>query len=142
MNQRGKKMFHEIPKLDKKGLREFGLLTGGLVALLFGFILPLLWGHHLPLIPWIIAGVLASLAILIPQSLSPIYQGWMRVGQVLAWVNSRIILGLIFFLIVTPMAIIMKLIKRDPLNRKFEIRLESYRVSSQIKNKVSMEKPY
>ncbi|WP_009543765.1 SxtJ family membrane protein [Crocosphaera subtropica] len=135
-------MFHEIPKLDKKGLREFGLLTGGLVALLFGFILPLLWGHHLPLIPWIIAGVLASLAILIPQSLSPIYQGWMRVGQVLAWVNSRIILGLIFFLIVTPMAIIMKLIKRDPLNRKFEIRLESYRVSSQIKNKVSMEKPY
>jgi hypothetical protein len=135
-------MFHEIPKLDKKGLREFGLLTGGIIALLFGLILPLLWGHNLPLIPWIIAGVLMSLGLVIPNSLAPIYQGWMRVGQVLAWINSRIILGIIFFIIVTPMALIMRIIKRDPLNRKFEFRLETYRISSQIKNKVSMEKPY
>ena len=135
-------MFYEIPTLDKKGLREFGLLTGGIIALLFGLILPLLWGHSLPLIPWIIAGVLGSLALLIPQSLAPIYQGWMRVAQVLAWVNSRIILGIIFFIIVTPMGLIMKIMKRDPLQRKFEFRLESYRVSSQIKNKLSMEKPY
>ena len=135
-------MFYEIPKLDKRGLGDFGLLTGAIIALLFGLILPLLWGHDLPLIPWIIAGALVSLGLFIPNSLAPIYQGWMRVAQVLAWVNSRLILGLIFFLIVTPMALIMKIIKRDPLNRKFEFRLESYRVSSQIKNKLSMEKPY
>ncbi|WP_107669014.1 SxtJ family membrane protein [Cyanothece sp. BG0011] len=135
-------MFHEIPKLDKKGLREFGLITGGMIALLFGLLLPLLWGHSLPLIPWIIAAVLGSLGLLIPQSLAPIYQGWMRVAQVLAWVNSRVILGLIFFIIVTPMGLFMKLIKRDPLTRKFEFRSETYRVSSQIKNKLSMEKPY
>ena len=36
----------------------------------------------------------------------------------------------------------MKIIKRDPLKRKFEFRLGTYRVSSQIKNKLSMEKPY
>ncbi len=135
-------MFHEITKLDTKGLREFGLLTAGIIALLFGLVLPLLWGHNLPLIPSIIAVILAILALFIPQSLGPIYQGWMRVAQVLAWVNSRLILGLIFFIIVTPMAIIMKIIKRDPLNRKFKFRLETYRVSSQIKNKISMEKPY
>ena len=35
-------MFQEIPKLDKKGLREFGLITGGFIALLFGLLLPLL----------------------------------------------------------------------------------------------------
>ncbi|MDJ0662262.1 MAG: SxtJ family membrane protein [Crocosphaera sp.] len=135
-------MFHEIPKLDKKGLGDFGLLMATFIALVFGLILPLLWGHNLPLFPWIIAGILAVLALLIPRSLAPIYQGWMRVAQVLAWINSRFILGLIFFLIVTPMALIMKIIKRDPLKRKFEFRLETYRVSSQIKNKVSMEKPY
>ena len=135
-------MFYEIPKLDKKGLREFGLLTAGIIALLFGLLLPLLWGHNLPLIPSIIAGTLAILSLFIPQSLRPIYQGWMRVAQVLAWVNSRLILGLIFFIIVTPMAIIMKIIKRDPLKRKFQFRLETYRVSSQIKNKFTMEKPY
>ena len=115
-------MFQEIPKLDKKGLREFGLITGGFIALLFGLLLPLLWGHQLPLIPWIIAIVLVILSLLIPQSLAPIYQGWMRVSQVLAWVNNRLILGIIFFIIVTPMALIMKIIKRDPLKRKFEFR--------------------
>ena len=135
-------MFQEIPKLDKKGLREFGLMTGGFIALLFGLLLPLLWGHDLPLIPWIIAGSLAFLSLFIPQSLAPIYQGWMKVAQVLAWVNNRLILGLIFFIIVTPMALIMKIIKRDPLTRQFEFRLETYRVSSKIKNKLSMEKPY
>ena len=135
-------MFNEIPKLDRKGLGDFGLLTGAIIALLFGLILPLLWGHNLPLLPWIIAVVLVSLSLLIPQCLSPIYQGWMRIAQVLAWINNRVILGIIFFLIVIPMALIMKIIKRDPLNRKFEFRLETYRVSSQIKNKVSMEKPY
>ncbi|MDJ0508025.1 MAG: SxtJ family membrane protein [Crocosphaera sp.] len=135
-------MFHAIPKLDKKGLREFGLLTGAMIALLFGLILPLLWRYDLPLIPWIIGGVSVSLALFIPNSLAPIYQGWMKVSQVLAWVNSSVILGLIFFLIVTPMALIMKIINRDALKRKFEIRLETYRISSQTKSKVSMEKPY
>lgn len=135
-------MFQKIPKLDKKGLRKFGLMTGVVIALLFGLLLPLLWGHSLPLIPWIIAGSLAFLSLFIPQSLVPIYQGWMKVAQVLAWVNNRLILGLIFFIIVTPMALIMKIIKRDPLTRKFEFRLETYRVSSKIKNKLSMEKPY
>ncbi|MDJ0581839.1 SxtJ family membrane protein [Crocosphaera sp.] len=135
-------MFQKIPKIDKKGLREFGLMTGVFIALLFGLLLPLLWGHNLPLIPWVIAGSLVILSLFIPQSLAPIYQGWMRVAQVLAWVNNRLILGIIFFIIVTPMALIMKIIKRDPLTRQFEFRLETYRVSSKIKNKLSMEKPY
>ena len=135
-------MFQEIPKLDKKRLREFGLMTGAFIALLFGLLLPLLWGHDLPLIPWIIAGSLAFLSLFIPQSLAPIYQGWMKVAQVLAWVNNRLILGIIFLIIVTPMALIMKIIKRDPLKRKFEFSAGTYRISSQIKNKLSMEKPY
>ena len=135
-------MFQEIPKLDKKRLREFGLMTGAFIALLFGLLLPLLWGHDLPLIPWIIAGSLAFLSLFIPQSLAPIYQGSMKVAQVLAWVNNRLILGIIFLIIVTPMALIMKIIKRDPLKRKFEFSAGTYRISSQIKNKLSMEKPY
>ncbi|MGK7953884.1 MAG: SxtJ family membrane protein [Crocosphaera sp.] len=135
-------MFHEIPKLDKKGLGDFGLLTGAIIALSFGLIIPLLWGHDLPLTPWIISGVLVSLSLSIPQSLAPVYQGWMRIAQVLAWINNRLILGIIFFIIVTPMGLIMKIIKRDPLKRKFEFKLETYRISSQIKKKLSMEKPY
>jgi hypothetical protein len=43
-------MSDEIKKLDKKGLRDFGLLIGGLIAVLFGLAVPLLRRHSLPLV--------------------------------------------------------------------------------------------
>lgn len=135
-------MFYKIPKLDKKELRHFGLLTGTIVAGLFGFVMPLILGHKLPLIPWLITGVLYGLATFLPQYLQPFYNNWMKVTQILAWINTRIILGIIFFLIVTPMAFIMRLVNRDSMTNKFDSSLETYRISSIIKDRVSMEKPY
>jgi hypothetical protein len=132
----------ENKKLTIKELREFGLLTGGIIAGLFGLILPLIRGHSLPLIPWIIAVVLAGLAIILPKSLDPIYRVWMKIGLALGWVNSRIILSIVFFIILTPMALIMKLLKRDTMIRKFDFQVETYRISSKINPSSGMEKPY
>ena len=129
-------------KLTIKELREFGLLTGGIIAGLFGLILPLIKGHSLPIIPWVIGIVLVGLAIFLPKSLDPIYRVWMKIGLALGWVNSRIILSIVFFLILTPMAFIMKLLKRDTMARKFDFQVESYRVSSKVHPNSGMEKPY
>lgn len=129
-------------KLTIKELREFGFLTGGIIAGLFGLILPLIKGHSLPIIPWIIAIVLAGLAIFLPKSLDPVYGIWMKIGLALGWVNSRIILSIVFFIILTPMALIMKLLKRDTMARSFDFQVESYRVSSKIYPSSGMEKPY
>ncbi|XTZ10104.1 MAG: SxtJ family membrane protein [cyanobacterium endosymbiont of Rhopalodia yunnanensis] len=135
-------MSYEIPKLNRKELRRFGLLTGTIISGLFGLVMPLILGHKLSLTPWIITGVMYGLATFIPQSLDPIYNNWMKVTQVLAWINTRIILGLIFFFIVTPMAFIMRLFNRDPMKNKFNPSLKTYRILSFIKEKNSMEKPY
>ncbi|MGP0129287.1 MAG: SxtJ family membrane protein [cyanobacterium endosymbiont of Rhopalodia musculus] len=134
-------MSYKIPKLNRKELRRFGLLTGTIISGLFGLVMPLISGDKLPLTPWIITGVMYGLATFIPQSLDPIYNNWMKVTQVLAWINTRIILGLIFFLIITPMAFIMQLFNRDTM-KKISYSLETYRISSFIKEKNSMEKPY
>lgn len=133
---------HDIPQLDRKGLRNFGLLTGIIIAVLFGLLLPLLRGHGLLLVPWILGGVLGFLALITPNALAPVYRVWMRIGLILGWINSRIILGIIFFLIVTPMGFLMRLFSRDPMTREFELQLETYRVPSQIRKRESMEKPY
>lgn len=133
---------NEQKKLTIKELREFGLLTGAIIAGLFGLIIPLIRGHVLPIIPWIIAAVLGSLAIILPKSLDPVYRIWMKIGLALGWVNSRIILSIIFFIMVTPMAFIMKLLQRDTMARKFDFQLETYRISSKVHSHSSMEKPY
>jgi hypothetical protein len=132
----------ENKKLTIKELREFGLLTGAIIAVLFGLILPLFHGHSLPIIPWLIAIILVGLAIFLPKSLDPIYRVWMKIGLYVGWLESRIVLSIVFFIILTPMAFIMKLFNRDTMARKFDFQVETYRISSKIHPSSGMEKPY
>ena len=132
----------ENKKLTIKELREFGLFTGGIIAVLFGLILPLFHGHSLPIIPWVIAIILVALAIFLPKSLDPIYRVWMKIGLYVGWLESRIVLSIVFFIILTPMAFIMKLFNRDTMARKFDFQVETYRISSKIHPSSEMEKPY
>ncbi|MGB3240402.1 MAG: SxtJ family membrane protein [Geitlerinemataceae cyanobacterium] len=135
--------FDEIPKLDRQGLREFGLVTGGIFAGLFGLLLPLLFRHSFPAWPWVVATIFASLALLTPRSLGPVYQIWMRIGLVLGLINTRIILGLIFYGLFMPMGLIMRgVVKRDPMHRSWDTKPNSYRILSPDRPSKSMEKPY
>lgn len=130
-----------IPEPDKKGLRDFGLTTGAILVVLFGLLLPWLFDHALPVWPWIIAAVLAVWALAIPNTLRPVYRGWMAVGHVLGWVNTRIILGIMFYLIFLPTGLIMRILGKDPMARKFTAD-KSYRVLSSEHPRDQFERPY
>ena len=69
-----------IPTLDKKGYREFGLVTGAIVVGLFGLLLPWIFDWNFPRWPWIIFGVLGAMALIAPMSLKPVYKYWMMFG--------------------------------------------------------------
>jgi len=65
---------------------------------------------------WMIGGGLALVALIAPPVLRPFFVVWTAIGHVLGWVNMRIILGLAFFGIVTPVGIVARMIRRnDPL---------------------------
>ena len=53
---------------------------------------------------------------------------WMALGQALGWVNTRLVLGLIFFGLVTPMALVFRLTGRDPMERALDPHATTYRV--------------
>ncbi len=129
----------EIP--DKKGLREFGLITGGLFVGLFGLLFPWLFSFAFPKWPWIIAGVLWGLALLIPNSLKWIYQGWMSFALVLGWINTRLILAIMFYLIMTPMGLIMRLFGKNAMKNK-PSQSESYRNLTPSRSPQHMERPF
>lgn len=133
---------HTIPELDRKGLREFGLMTGAVVALLFGVFFPWLFERAYPVWPWVVLGVLGSWALLAPGSLRPVYRGWMKVGLLLGKVTTPIVMGAIFFVIIFPVALIMRAMKHDPMRRSFEHDVASYRIESERPPKDHLEKPF
>lgn len=135
-------MFNEIPELDNKGLRDFGLITGALLAAIFGLLLPWKFGWAWPIWPWVVFAVLAIWALIAPATLNPVYRVWMRFGLVMGSVISRIILGLVFFLVVTPIGIMMRATGKDPMNRTLTDSVDSYREPISPDKSNSFDKPF
>jgi len=131
-----------IATLDNKGLREFGLLTGAITAGLFGLLLPWLFERAPPYWPWMISVPFWLLAFAYPPALRPIHYLWMRIGLVLGWVNTRILLGLVFYMLFTPISLLLKLLNKDPMNRHKQPESDSYRIMTAAQKSDHMEKPY
>jgi hypothetical protein len=135
-------MFDTIPTLDRKGLRDFGLITGGLFAAIFGLLLPWKFAWDWPLWPWLLFAVLGGMALFAPLRLEPVYRLWMRFGMAIGAVMSRIILGLVFFCVVTPVGLLMRATGKDPMRRRFDPDAASYREPSGTHKSDSLDKPF
>ena len=104
--------------ISKKQLREFGFLLGIGFPLVLGWIVPLIGGHFFR--QWTLWVGIPALAIGVikPSLLFYPYQLWMTLGHALGWINSRIILGLVFIIVLQPIAFSMRMLGYDPLRQK------------------------
>ncbi len=113
--------------VTKRQLRSFGLLTGGIWAVIG--VLPWVFrGAPVRLWAIVLSALLAGFGLAWPAALHYPYRGWMTLGHALGWINSRILLSLVFYLVVTPMGAIMRLFGHDPMRRSFDPQAPSYRV--------------
>lgn len=135
-------MMEALPPPNRKQLREFGLVTGGLFALIFGLFIPWVWHFAWPIWPWIVLAVLGSWALVHPGSLILVYKPWMKLAMILGWINTRIIMTLLFFVILLPVALIMRLIGHDPLQKRLDSTLITYRTPRTPRDKQHMERPF
>ena len=133
---------HTIPELDRSGLRQFGITTGVIVAGLFGVFFPWLLNLGFVLWPWVLCGILALMGLVAPMSLRPVYKVWMRFGLMMSRFTTPLIMGLVFFLVITPVALIMKLLGKDPMRRKLAQDQTTYRVSSVKSARERLERPF
>lgn len=118
--------------ITKRQLREFGFLLGFGFPIFIGLIIPTITGHSFREWTLWIGIIFLVLGIFNPKLLFYPYKAWMKLGHLLGWVNSRIILGLIFLIVLQPISLIMKFFNYDPL-RKNKLDKVSYREN--IKNK-------
>lgn len=114
-------------EIGKKQLREFGWLVGG-VFVIIGFWPLLVRGEPLRL--WALGpgAALMIVGTLLPAVLAPIFKGWMWIGHVLGWINTRILLGLVFYGMVTPIGIVFRLMGKDAMRLVGQEASSTYRV--------------
>ena len=124
-------------------LRQFGLMFSTVFILLFGVLLPWVFDQTYPLWPWLSAGILAILAVLTPTTLRPFYRAWMRFGLIAGFINTRIIMFLLYYLVFVPIGARMTIIGRDALSRKTgDTAHDSYRVVSSTRDQDHVERAY
>ncbi len=97
--------------------RSFGVVFF-IVFLLIG-LYPILKGNDLRIWSLIISFIFLSLGLINSRILTPLNRLWFKFGLLLGKFISPIIMGIIFFIVVTPIGIIMRLFKKDLLNLKF-----------------------
>jgi hypothetical protein len=110
--------------------RRFGLTLCVAFALLAAW----MWWRGTEHAHWVLGAVSASLgllALLAPPWLTPLNRAWMALGALLGRVFSPIVLGVLYFLVFTPVSLIMNLVGRDALRRKRRPRVRTWWIERQ-----------
>ncbi|RVU84204.1 sxtJ [Leucothrix sargassi] len=125
-----------------KALRDFGLIMAGMLILMFGLVFPWLFNFKTPYWPFIAALIFATFALLKPMLLAPVNRVWLKLSIVLGWINTRLIMGVMYFFLIVPMGLVLKLLGKDPLSNQLLKDASSYRVISKVRKKEHLEKPF
>ena len=109
--------------------RSFGLVFAAVFVLVGAG--PLIHGNEPRL--WALGAAAAFLAaaLLVPRALRPLNLLWFRFGLVLHHVVTPVVMGLLFFLVVTPVGLLMRLSGKDPLRLKRDPQAASYWIHRQ-----------
>jgi hypothetical protein len=128
-------------ELRSERLRSFGFILGIPFAAL-GLWPALVHGSGGRLWAVVLGGGLIGTALVAPQTLKPAYTFWMYLGKILGWINSRIILGLCFYGLFTPLGMVMRMAGRDSMRRRFKRDLGTYRETPTPRRLSHMRDPF
>lgn len=137
-------MNHDVKKTQftAKELRDFALIMAGMLVLMFGLVLPWLFAYSTPYWPFIAAFGFIVVGLIKPVLLGPVNRIWLKISDVLGWVNTRLVMGVIFFLLIVPIGLVMRIFTKDPLNNNWSSTQKSYRIVTKVRNKEHLEKPF
>ena len=134
-------MFENIShhKIKAGTERNFGLVFAAVFVIISLY--PLWFGKNIHLWVCIIAFIFFFLAIFLPKALILPNKLWFKLGLFLGAIVSPIIMGMIFFLTVTPTGMIMRLLGKDILNQKIKKSVKSYWIK-RAENLTSMKNQF
>ena len=110
--------------IDKTDLRKFGIAMGSAFAAIS--VLIFIRQKQAPLVTAGISAAFFVFSALLPAILKPVYIFWLKLAFVLGWINTRIILSLVFYGMVTPIGLLLRLCGIDLLDRRLDKDRQSY----------------
>lgn len=113
---------------SRRELRQFaGIWFPAFFALIGGLIC---WNlGYLPtavLVVWVVAGVVSVAGLINPSWIKPVFVLWMAAAFPIGWTVSHLLLGAIFYLVMTPVGMLMRLLGRDPMERRLDRSAKTY----------------
>lgn len=133
-NSQGPDPTQTAPK--QLGNRAFGLIFTGIFIVIAAF--PLISGGGFRQWALIAATIFAVPALLFPVVLTPFNNLWVKFGLMMHAIINPILMGLVFFIAVLPTGLIVKLLGKDPMHRKFDVSKDSYWINRE-KDSLSKE---
>jgi len=97
--------------------KSFGIVFS--VVFFIIAIFPILNNDNIRVWSLVISLIFLVLGLINSKLLSPLNKIWFKFGLILSKVVSPVIMGIIFFLVVTPIGILIKILKKDLLNLKY-----------------------
>ncbi|MCF8373633.1 MAG: hypothetical protein K9H64_18575 [Bacteroidales bacterium] len=117
-------------KSEKKDLRNFGLVMAVFFGLLGAW---MLWRERDSFVyMFIIAGFFLIGGLALPIILKPLQKAWMTFAVLMGWLMTRVILGILFYLVFTPMGLIARLFGKDFLDMKLDKNASSYWIEKKV----------
>jgi len=130
-------------KLSIRVLKDFALSLSWAIPCLFVLILPWLFEHSLPWWPFCISVVLMLLYWFFPIGIKPIYILWMKIAGVIGWVNTRLILAIVFYVIILPIGLLLRLFGKLQFKMSESEGLKTYwKVRETKSKKEDLERPF
>jgi len=114
--------FKEI-KGSLKQLREFAVVMAVFFSLLGGLAW---WRGHFNVLWFVVSSAFIFSGLTVPNILKPIYKIWMGLALAMGWFVSRIILCALFFLILTPISLVMRITGKDLMHKRLEPDSKTY----------------
>lgn len=110
----------------RRELKQFA----GLWIIFFAGVGTMLYLRHRagpwPVVLWATALAVGLPGLAVPSLLKPIYVGWMVAAFPIGWTVSHLLLGSIFYLVITPIGLLLRALGRDPMQRLFDREAKSY----------------
>lgn len=111
-------------KSTKKEIRDFGIILGIILAI-FGTLF-FIKGRAFYFYFFICSSLLIAFALFKPELIKPVQKVWMTVSVIIGWFATRIILFILFYAVLTPIAVIARLLKNKFLEKDFDKTVDTY----------------